>query len=35
MPPPIAAEQWLVVARPRLVPGLPFVVFERIPPPAR
>jgi len=30
LPPPVAAEQWLIVARPRLVPGLPFVVFERI-----
>jgi len=33
LPPPIAAEmQPMVVARPRLMPGLPFVVFERIPP---
>ena len=31
-PPPVAAEQSMVIARPRLVPGLPFVVFERIQP---
>ncbi|MEO8635771.1 MAG: hypothetical protein ABI587_10895 [Gemmatimonadales bacterium] len=35
LPPPVAAEQWLIIARPRLAPGLPFVVFERIPPPPR
>jgi hypothetical protein len=35
LPPPVAAEQWLIVARPRLVPGLPFVVFEQIQPPGK
>lgn len=37
LPPPVAAEvQPMVVARPRLMPGIPFVIFEHIPPaPAR
>jgi hypothetical protein len=37
LPPPVAAEvQPMVVARPRLMPGIPFVIFERIPaPPTR
>jgi hypothetical protein len=34
-PPPVAAEQWLVISRPRLNRGLPIVVFERIPPAPR
>jgi anti-sigma factor RsiW len=36
LPPPVAAEmQPMVIARPRLVPGIPFVIFERIPPAAK
>ena len=36
LPPPVAAEvQPMVVARPRLMPGIPFVIFERIPPAPR
>jgi hypothetical protein len=33
LPPPVAAEmQPMVIVQPKLVPGIPFVVFERIPP---
>lgn len=33
LPPPVAAEmQPMVIAQPKLVPGIPFVIFERIPP---
>jgi anti-sigma factor RsiW len=39
LPPPAAAESPMVVTEPRIVPGIPFVVFEPIqppgPPPAR
>jgi predicted anti-sigma-YlaC factor YlaD len=32
LPPPVAAEmQPMVIAQPKLVPGIPFVIFERIP----
>jgi len=34
LPPPVAAEvQPMVIAQPKLEPGIPFVVFTRIPPP--
>jgi hypothetical protein len=33
LPPPVAAEmQPMVIVQPKLVPGIPFVFFERIPP---
>ncbi len=32
LPPPVAAEQPMVVAQPKLLPGMPFVAFERIRP---
>jgi hypothetical protein len=33
LPPPVAAEmQPMVIAQPKLVPGIPFVIFERMPP---
>lgn len=34
LPPPVAAEvQPLVIARPKIMPGMPFVIFERAPRP--
>lgn len=33
LPPPAAAESPMVVTQPRIVAGIPFVVFEPIPPP--
>lgn len=33
LPPPAAAESPMVVTEPRIVPGIPFVVFEPIQPP--
>lgn len=36
LPPPVAAEmQPMVIAQPKLMPGIPFVIFERIPPAAK
>jgi len=32
LPPPVAAEQPMVVVQPKLLPGMPFVAFERIRP---
>lgn len=35
LPPPAAAESPMVVTQPRIVPGIPFVVFEPLQPPGR
>ena len=36
LPPPVAAEmQPMVIAQPHLVPGIPFVIFERMQAPAK
>ena len=32
LPPPVAAEEPMVVAQPKLLPGMPFVAFERVHP---
>lgn len=33
LPPPVAAEvQPLVISRPKVIPGMPFVIFERVRP---
>lgn len=33
LPPPAAAESPMVVTQPRIVPGIPFIVFEPLQPP--